>query len=99
MQIINHIIMKDGQARIAGKEHLKAEMVARMVTDGDYSVDDVAAHYGLTTAEVYAALAYYYDNQVALDANYERTIAEIRENATTLEKFKAKLADKTQRNS
>ena len=91
MQIINHIVMKDGQAHIEGKEHLKAEMVARMYTDGDYSVEDVMAHYVLTAAEVHAAIAYYYDNQTALDAAYNETLAEIQANAMTLEKFKQKI--------
>ena len=92
MQIISHIVMKDGQARIEGKEHLKAEMVARMVVDGDYSIEDVAAHYGLTPAEVHAAIAYYYDNRAELDAAHERVIAEIHENAMMLEAFKARIA-------
>jgi hypothetical protein len=91
MEVINHIILKDGEGRILRKEHLKAEMVARMVVDGDASVDDVAMHYGLSAAEVHAALAYYYDNQAALDAAYTRVLDEIRQNAMTLDTFKAKL--------
>lgn len=92
MQIINHIIMKDGQAYIERKPHLKAEMVARMYVDGDTSVEDVMAHYDLTTAEVHAALVYYYDNQAQLDTEYEQTLAEIRANAMTLDKFKEKIS-------
>jgi uncharacterized protein (DUF433 family) len=92
MQIINHIIMKDGEARIAGKEHLKAEMVARMIVDGDSTIDATMEQYGLTAAEVHAAVAYYYDNQAALDAAHAQVLAEINQNATTLDQFKAKLA-------
>jgi uncharacterized protein (DUF433 family) len=92
MQIINHIVMRDGEARIEGKEHLKAEMVARMYVDGDYTIEDVAAHYRLTAAEVHAAIAYYYDNQAALDAVYDKTLAEIRDHAMTLDKLKARIA-------
>ncbi|MCC7451679.1 MAG: hypothetical protein IT324_30000 [Anaerolineae bacterium] len=94
MQVVSHIVMKDGEARIAGKEHLKAAMVARLHVDGEVSIEDVMAHYGLTAAEVHAALAYYYDNQAALDAAAAQVLAEIRENAMTLDKFKAKLASK-----
>jgi uncharacterized protein (DUF433 family) len=94
MQIVNHIIMKDGTACIEGKEYMKAEMVARMVVDGDYTIEQVMAHYNLTASEIYAALAYYYDNRAELDAAHERTLKEIQENAMTLEKFKAKLAAK-----
>lgn len=92
MQIINHIIMKDGEARIEGKEHLKAEMVARMYVDGDHTIENVMAHYGLTPGQVHAAIAYYFDNQAELDAAHDHVLAEIRENAMTLEKFKAKIA-------
>jgi uncharacterized protein (DUF433 family) len=94
MQIINHIVMKDGEARMAGKDHLKAEMVARLHVDGGYPIDEVMAQYGLTEAEVHAAIAYYYDNRAELDAAYEGVLTEIHENAMTLEKFKAKLATK-----
>ncbi len=97
MQVVSHIVIRDGQARIEGKEHLKAEMVARMYVNGDASVEDVMAYYGLTAAEVHAALAYYYDNQAELDAAAERVLTEIRENAMTLDKFKAKLAAKHNR--
>jgi uncharacterized protein (DUF433 family) len=92
MQIINHIIVKDGEARIEGKEYLKAEMVARMYVDGDHTIEDVMSHYALTASQVHAAIAYYYDNQTELDAAHERVLAEIHENAMTLEKFKAKIA-------
>jgi uncharacterized protein (DUF433 family) len=91
MQLLSHIVMKNGKAYIEGREHLKAEMVARMYVDGDYSIEEIMAHYGLTAAEVHAAVVYYYDNQEALDAVYEQTLSEIRQNAMTLEKFKAKI--------
>jgi len=48
-------------------------------------------HYGLTAGEVYAALAYYFDNRESLDAEYYATLAEIRENAMTLDRLKSKL--------
>ena len=94
MQVINHIVVKDGQARIEGKEHLKAEMVARMYVDGDCPIEQVMAHYGLTAGQVHAALAYYYDNQTELDAAHNNVLREIDANAMTLEKFKVKLEAK-----
>lgn len=93
-QIINHIIMKDGQARIAGKAYLKAEMVARMYVGTDYSIEDVMAQYELSAAEVHATIAYYYDNQATLDANHKKVIDEIHQNAMTVDKFKAKIASR-----
>ena len=96
MQIVNHIVLKDGQARIEGKEHLKAEMVARMYVDGDATIEEVMAHYGLEAAEVHAAIAYYYDNQEALDAAHERALAEIHENAMTLKQLQANIYARNQ---
>lgn len=92
MEIINHIVMLDGQARIKAKPNLKAEMVARLYVDGDYAIEDVMAQYDLSASEVHSAIAYYYDNQTALDEDYNRITAEIRQNAMTLEKFKEKHA-------
>jgi uncharacterized protein (DUF433 family) len=97
MQMVSHIVIKDEQARIEGKEHLKAEMVARMYIDGAATIEEVIAHYGLTAAEVHAAITYYYDNQAELDSAYEGVLTEIRENAMTIEKFKAKIAARDKR--
>lgn len=94
MEMINHIVIKNGKAYIAGKEYLKAEMVARMYVDGDYSIEQVMEHYGLSAAEVHAALTYYYDNQPALDAAHQKALDEIHANAMNLDTFKAYLASK-----
>lgn len=93
MQIVlSHIVIREGQARIEGKEHVKAEMVARMYVDGDYTIEEVMTHYDLTAAEVHAALTYYYDNQAELDAARSAVLHEIHENAMTLDKLKSKIA-------
>lgn len=71
--IKSYIVFKDGEARIATQEHLKAEIIARMHVDGQASVEDVMGHYGLSRAQVYGALAYYFENQPILDAAYEQS--------------------------
>src|SRR5437763_1413590 len=38
------------------------------------SPDEIAAAYGLTLAQVYAALAYYYEHQAELDADIHQQI-------------------------
>lgn len=38
-----------------------------------YSVDEIATEYGLTLAEIYAALAYYYDNKAVVDAEIRQS--------------------------
>jgi hypothetical protein len=96
MEVINHIIIVDNQARIRRKPHLKAEMVARMYVGTDYEIEDVMKQYNLTASEVHSAIAYYYDNQEMLDVDYDHTIADIRENAMTLGKFKAKIKARQQ---
>jgi hypothetical protein len=94
MQIVNHIIMKNGKAYLASKEHLKAEMVARLYVDGKQSIEAVMEHYGLSASEVHAALTYYYDNREELDKAHQAKLDEIRQNAQNLETFKAKLSEK-----
>lgn len=74
--IKSYIVFKDGEARIAAKEHLKAEIIARMHVDGKASVEAVMEHYGLSRAQVYGALAYYYENQTLLDEAYEKSWTE-----------------------
>ncbi len=93
--IVNHIVLRDGEARIEGKDYLKAEMVARMYVQGDYSIEEVMAQYALTAAEVHSAIAYYYDHQAALDEMNGRALDEIAENAMTIEKFKQKLEERS----
>ena len=78
MVIKDYIVFNDGEARIAGQEHLKAELVARMHVNGERDIDYVMEHYGLTRAQVHAALAYYYENQTVLDEDYARSWAESR---------------------
>ena len=63
---INHIEIKDGRAMIRGK-NLKAKLVAAMVLKAGATIDETMEYYSLSHAEVYAALAYYYDNQDEID--------------------------------
>jgi len=91
MEIINHIVMIDNEARISRLPHLKAEMVARMYVDGDYSIDSVMEHYKLTAGEVHSAVAYYYDNQQSLDEAYREALAEVHKHAMTLDKLRDEL--------
>jgi len=91
MEIINHIEIREDKAFIRGTNK-KAEMVARMYVDTEYTIADVMEQYNLSAAEVHAAIAYYYDNQTALDERHQAAIQWAEENAITLDKFKAKLA-------
>ena len=93
MEVIQHIEIRDERGYISGR-NLKAEMVARMYIGTDYSIEDVMGHYNLSAAEVHAALAYYYDNRAALDAQHNAAVAWAKANATTLEKTRAEIASR-----
>lgn len=68
---INHIEIRDGQARIIGRS-LKVKMViSRLLHGVETSVDEVMEQYGLTRAEVLACLAYYYDYQNLIEQHFE----------------------------
>lgn len=62
-----HVIVKDKAAYLSDYPHLKAHIVAQMHIHGGSSIQDVAEHYGITLADVHAAIAYYYDNQDTIE--------------------------------
>lgn len=52
-----------------------------------YSVDEIATEYDLTLAEIYAALAYYYDHKTAVDEDIRQSeafVAALREKTPSL---------------
>jgi uncharacterized protein (DUF433 family) len=70
MTIVNtsHIALNDqGKAVIAGSR-TKVTLVVRDVLGGMSPVQVQAAYPDLSLAQIHAALAYYYDNKAALDA-------------------------------
>ncbi len=83
--IKNYIEFREGEAVIVNHPHLKAEYVARSHVNGSDSIEEVMEHYGLTYAEVYAALTYYYDNQKVLDAELQRFWNEAKASGKTAE--------------
>jgi uncharacterized protein (DUF433 family) len=46
---------------------VKVSMIAQKHLVAGESVEAIAAHYGITIADVYAALAYYYDNRASFE--------------------------------
>jgi uncharacterized protein (DUF433 family) len=55
-----------GKPRIAGRRITVQNVVIWHERMG-LSADEIATEYGLTLADVYAALAYYYDHRTAID--------------------------------
>lgn len=60
-----------GEPRIA-EHRVSVFQVAEMVVEGGHSPEYVADQLGLSLAEVYAALAYYYDNPDEMEAVRDR---------------------------
>lgn len=56
-----------GKPHIAGRR-ITVQQIAIWHDQMGYSVDEIATQYDLTLAEIYAALAYYYDHKAELDA-------------------------------
>lgn len=68
---IEHIEIRDGQARINGR-NTKVKMVISHLLDGTgATVDEVMEQYNLSRAEVLACLSYYYDYQDAIETHFE----------------------------
>jgi uncharacterized protein (DUF433 family) len=66
---VQHVEIVDGQP-VVGTQNVKVKMVVNMYLRGDAGLNAVMEHYNLNAAEIYAALAYYYDNQTEFDRQY-----------------------------
>jgi len=96
-KIPKHIVITNEKATMAGHGGIKAELVARMVVDDGYTIEQTMENYNLSRAQVLSAMAFYYENQQVLDEARRQALAEIKANAMTLDKFKVKLAQKKQK--
>jgi len=92
--IPNHIVVTNGKATIAERGGIKAELVARMVIDDGYTIEQTMENYDLSRAQVLSVMAFYYENQEYLDAEHNRVWDLIHQEAINLEKFKEYLANK-----
>ncbi|MGB7341361.1 MAG: hypothetical protein WBC91_20870 [Phototrophicaceae bacterium] len=65
--IKQHITMKGDIGYLTDHPHLKAHIVAQMHIHGSVPIADVAEQYGVELADVYAAIAFYYDNRTKIE--------------------------------
>ncbi|MDH4136585.1 MAG: DUF433 domain-containing protein [Anaerolineae bacterium] len=83
--------MAGGKPRIAGHRITVQNVVIWHEWMG-LSADEIAAEYGLTLSEVYAALAYYYDHRAEIDDSIRADQAFVEElRRTTPSKLPEKL--------
>jgi uncharacterized protein (DUF433 family) len=75
---------------------VKVHMIAQKYGIGQQSPADIAEHYGITLADVHAALAYYYSNRAYFDER-ERAVEPIIEQARAYTaELKAKIQQRMQ---
>jgi uncharacterized protein (DUF433 family) len=92
---VSHIEIRDGQARIAGR-NLKVKMViSRLFHGTGASIEEVMEQYSLTRSEVHAVIAYYYDHKDAIDAHFEAEDQMADENIPSLDSLKRRLNSDT----
>jgi uncharacterized protein (DUF433 family) len=64
---INHIVIINGDPSIASTG-LKIGFVVDWVLNRHWTFDVIEREYGLTPAQIHAALSYYYDHKAEIDA-------------------------------
>jgi uncharacterized protein (DUF433 family) len=62
-----HIELDESGTPRTINRRVKVRMIAQKHLNAGEPVEAIAAHYGITLADVYAALAYYYDNRASFD--------------------------------
>jgi uncharacterized protein (DUF433 family) len=75
-----------GKPRIAGRR-ITVQIIVIWHEHMGFSVDEIATQYDLTLAEIYAALAYYYDHKPEIDqtmAEDEVFVDELRQKTPSL---------------
>lgn len=88
---INHIEIRDGQARIAGR-NLKVKMVISRLLYGEATtIEEVMEQYNLSRAEVLACLAYYYDYREAIDQHFQEQEEAVHQAAVPLDELLAQM--------
>lgn len=85
--------ISSGKPRIAGRRITVENIVIWHERLGK-SADEIASDYDITLADVYAALAYYFDNRPEIDQSLEESSAFVN---TLRQKFSSKLAQKTKK--
>ncbi|MBC9867339.1 MAG: DUF433 domain-containing protein [Opitutae bacterium] len=85
--------ISSGKPRIAG-HRITVENIVIWHERLGKSADEIASDYDITLADVYAALAYYFDHRHEIDQSLEESRAFVN---ILRQKFSSKLAQKTQK--
>lgn len=91
-----HILLDDEGVPRTINRRVKVKMIAQKHLMAGENTETIAEHYGITLADVYAALAYYHDNRAYFDqqAREIEPLAEAARRYTT--ELKAKILERQQ---
>ena len=81
---INHIEIRDEQARIVGRNVKVKMVISRLIHGTGATIEEVMEQYNLSRAEVYAVLAYYHDHKDAIDRYFQEEDRFARENIPSM---------------
>ncbi len=91
---VNHIEIRDGQARITGRNVKVKMVISRLLYGAATSVEEVMEQYNLSRAEVLACLTYYYDYRSAIDQHFEEQEEAVHKVAIPLDKLLSELRER-----
>ncbi len=84
---IEHIEIREGQARITGRQTKVKMVISRLLDGTGATVEEVMEQYSLSRAEVLACLSYYYDYQDAIEKHFDAEERAARETAIPLDEL------------
>lgn len=89
-KIHQHLEYRQGDVRIVGTPY-KARVVASIHLHGNLTIEEVADEFEISVSQVYAALAYYYDNYEAFEAERNAPHRFAVDAVDNVAKFKARM--------
>ena len=88
---VTHILIDESGTPRTINRRVKVKMIIQKHLAGGEGFQDIAAHYGIDLADVHAAMAYYYDNKAAMDADFVRAEALVKEVGVSEAELKEKI--------
>jgi uncharacterized protein (DUF433 family) len=88
---INHIEIREGQARIIGRNTKVKMVISRLLHGTGATVEEVMEQYNLSRAEVLACLTYYYEYQDAIEQHFTEQEEAVHQVAIPLDELLAQL--------
>lgn len=79
MQSIVHVLVDEHGTPRTIHKNVKVKMIGERHVEAGATAAEIAEHYGITLADVHAALAYYFDNQAAFEQQAQKNQALLHE--------------------